>query len=65
MSVYCFVSAQVPLKTRATWLPGNTLTDYLQMYHHRFERILPLQPRLGPFLELFSLIESQTGHKTP
>ena len=65
MSVYRFVSAQVPLKTRATQLSSHTLTDYLQMYHHRFERILPLQPRLGPFLELISLVESQTGHRTP
>ena len=65
MSAYRFVLAQVPLKTRATQLPGHTLTEYLQICHHRFERIQPLQPRLGPFLYFFSLVEGQIGHRTP
>ena len=61
MSVYRFVLAQVPLKTRATQLPGHPLTNYcLQMCRHHFERIQPLQPRLGPFVHFFSHIEGQS-----
>ena len=40
--VHHFVSSQSPLKTRATQLPGHTLTDDLQRCSHRFECILPL-----------------------
>jgi hypothetical protein len=51
--------------SRATFLPGHTLTDYLQLCHHRFEGKPPLQPHLSPFLLLFTHKGGQTGHRTP
>ena len=55
----------MPLKTRATHLPGHTLTNYLQLCQHRFEGKPPLQPHLSLFLLLFTHKGGQTGHGTP
>ena len=65
VTVHYFVSSQVPLRTRATQLPGHTLTDDLQLCNHRFERITPLLPRLSPFQHFIWHKEGQDAHRTP
>ena len=59
------MSSRAPLKTRATHLPGHTLTDLLQLCQHRFEGKPPLQLHLSPFLLLFTPKGGRTGHETP
>ena len=65
MPVHHFVSPRAPLKTRATHLPGHTLTDYLQLCQHHFEGKPPLQPHRSPFLLLFTHKGGRNGHGTP